>query len=299
MNMVSGARLCSLCLAVAALLTLTHRAAAGQGFVASGGANVHYMEAGPSTNGRALVLIPGWSTAANVWKKQIAYFSKSMPVVAIDPRSQGESSKTSDGNTPEQRARDYEAIFTALKLHDVILVGWSQGVQDVAAYVRQFGTNRLSGLVLVDAAVSEGSASVLEHPKSAQRLLAGIDVYAKHQRDYLTGMMQAIFVRKMSGAELDALVDTAMKTPANSGAAMLVADMLGEDLSGALKQFDKPTLIIASAGSSELTEQKAEMSALPHGTFVRIGHAGHGVFVDQPDEFNRALSKFIEQLPAR
>ena len=262
--------------------------------VTSGGAAIHYIEAGPSS-GKTLVLIPGWSCASGVWKKQVAYFSKTIHVFDIDPRSQGESGKTDDGNFPEQRARAYEAVFAALKLNNAVLVGWSQGVQDVAAYVTQFGTKRLSGVVLVDAAVSKGAASVAANPKFVQGQLAYMDIYAKHKREYLEGMMHAIFSQPMPDADFKALVDTGMKTPTNTGIAELNADMLGADLTAALKNFDKPTLIVASSASFELAQQKAEVSILPHGSFAQIDHAAHGVFVDQPDAFNRILADFIRK----
>lgn len=263
--------------------------------VTSGDASIHYIEAGPAS-GKTLVLIPGWSCASGVWKKQTAYFSWTMHVVAIDPRSQGESGKTDDGNFPQQRARDYEAVFAALKLKNVILVGWSQGVQDVTSYVAEFGTTRLAGVVLVDAAVSKGAASVSSNPKFVQSVLGNMDIYAKHKRDYLEGMMHAIFSQPMPDADFKALVDTGMKTPTNTGIAELNADMLGADLTPALKKFDKPTLIVASSASFELVGQKAEVSALPHGSFTQIDHAAHGVFVDQPDAFNRILAGFIKKI---
>ena len=262
----------------------------------AGDVTLHYVEAGPEA-APALILIPGWSCASGVWRKQIAYFSKTMRVVAVDPRSQGESGKTDDGNTPLQRARDYEALFAALKLHDAVLVGWSQGVQDVASYIDQFGTKRLRGIVLVDAAVSRGAGAVTANPKFVQTLLGGIDIYARHKREYLEGMMHAIFSQPMPEADFKALVATGMKTPTNTGIAELNADMLGADLTPALAKFDKPTLVIASAKSFELADQKSEVGKLPHGSFAQIEHAAHGVFVDQPDAFNRALDHFVKALP--
>src|SRR5260221_3257477 len=107
-----------------------------------------------------MLFIPGWRMAAEVWMPQIARFAKERRVVVIDPRSQGLSSITPDGNTPEQRARDVDAVARALALDHFVLVGWSQGSQDVAAYVEQFGVGHLKGIVLVDSPVSSGPAEV-------------------------------------------------------------------------------------------------------------------------------------------
>src|SRR3954453_15768871 len=67
------------------------------------GARIHYLEAG---QGSPIVFIPGWTMAADIWEGQIAYFSKSHRVVAYDPRSQGQSSKTADGSYPIARGAD-------------------------------------------------------------------------------------------------------------------------------------------------------------------------------------------------
>ncbi len=46
-----------------------------------------------------------------------------------------------------------------------VLIGWSQGVQDVAAYVERYGSNDLAGIVLVDAAISDGADGIAARPQ--------------------------------------------------------------------------------------------------------------------------------------
>ncbi|MGC1476594.1 MAG: alpha/beta hydrolase, partial [Terriglobales bacterium] len=59
-------------------------------FKTSDGVRIHYLEAG---SGRPIVFIPGWTMPAWIWQKQIDEFSKKYHVIAVDPRSQGESDK--------------------------------------------------------------------------------------------------------------------------------------------------------------------------------------------------------------
>jgi pimeloyl-ACP methyl ester carboxylesterase len=89
------------------------------------GARIHYVERGENTGRPPLLLIPGWTFSASIWSTQIDVFSRSRRVVAIDPRSQGESSKTADANTPDGRARDLDELMHALALDKVVVVGWS------------------------------------------------------------------------------------------------------------------------------------------------------------------------------
>src|SRR5436853_2125056 len=50
----------------------------------------------------------GWNAGAGIWRQQVNAFSKTHRVIAIDPRSQGESTKTTTGNTPKTRARRHD-----------------------------------------------------------------------------------------------------------------------------------------------------------------------------------------------
>jgi len=59
-------------------------------FKTSDGISIHYLEAG---SGHPIVFIPGWTMPAWIWQKQIEEFSKKYHVIAVDPRSQGESDK--------------------------------------------------------------------------------------------------------------------------------------------------------------------------------------------------------------
>src|SRR4051794_10525658 len=56
--------------------------------------------------GRAIVFIPGGSPGADIGRGQISRFQQGHRITAFAPRSQGKSTYTADGNTPEQRAVD-------------------------------------------------------------------------------------------------------------------------------------------------------------------------------------------------
>ena len=97
-----------------------------------------------------ILFVPGWMTPGWIWEHQIAHFAKNYRVVAMDPRSQGESSKPSEGHYPAARARDIKSLVDQLKLAPVVLVAYTSGVTEAVSYVDQFGTETLAGLVLVN-----------------------------------------------------------------------------------------------------------------------------------------------------
>jgi microsomal epoxide hydrolase len=148
-----------------------------EGFAAtSAGVRIHYLQSGDASSSHALVLIPGWRLPAYLWNEQLAKFAQTNRVVAIDPRSQGESTETADGNTPESRGRDLHEVLAQLKISKSVLVGWSQGAQDVSACLQQFGTDSIAGIVLVDSPVSYGLAEVEVHKEFSKAILSNVSI---------------------------------------------------------------------------------------------------------------------------
>jgi non-heme chloroperoxidase len=257
------------------------------------GVSLRMIEAGKPGDVPALVFIPGWSTGGDIWQHQIDTFAKTHRVITFDPRSQGESTQTTKGNTPEIRAQDLHTLLERLGVRHPILIGWSQGVQDIAAFVERYGTKDLAGILLVDAAVSDGADGMVARAQETAEQFKMFAVYQAHQKEYLAGMMQAIISKPQSNGVMERLVSTGMKTPSDIGVGMLVADMFGVNRTPALKKIECPTLIIASTKSFELPRQQAATKQIPHARFEKIDDAAHAVFLDQPDRFGELLKSFL------
>jgi len=260
------------------------------------GISLRVVEAGQAGPGPTLVFIPGWSAGADIWRHQIDTFAKTHRVIAFDPRSQGDSTKTTSGNTPETRAQDLHALLERLGMRRPVLIGWSQGVQDIAAYVERYGTKELAGIALVDAAISDGADGMAARPQETAEQFKMFAVYQAHQPEYLGGMMRAIIKKPQSDDAIARLVDTGTKTPPDVGVGMLIADMFGVNRTPALKKIKCPTLIIASAKSFELPRQQAAADQIPHARFEKVEDAAHAVFIDQPDRFDELVTSFVAKL---
>ena len=257
------------------------------------GVQLHVLETGTPSQAPTIVLIPGWRLTASIWSHQLETFGRTHRVIAFDPRSQGDSTKTGEGDTPEQRARDYHAALQSLHAGPVVLVGWSQGVQDVAAYIDQFGTDQVRAVVLVDSTVSKGAGDLPNQLPFAVQQLRLLPILAEAPRENPDGMMRAIISRPLSDADRAWIVDEGMKTPPAISQAMLVSDLFGRDRSGALAKLKAPTLVIASGRSSELEAQRAMAASLPQGRFEVMPNAAHAVFVDDPETFERLVGSFL------
>ena len=65
--------------------------------------------------GKPLVFIPGLTFSGEIFKNQLEYFSSKYRVIAIDPRGQGYSAKTVDGNDYLTHGRDVAGLIDACK----------------------------------------------------------------------------------------------------------------------------------------------------------------------------------------
>lgn len=263
------------------------------GFVESQGVKIHYLAKNLSEITRpALMFVPGVMMPAWIWEKQIDFFSRKHPVVAMDPRSQGDSEQATEGHYAFSMARDIQAVVEALKLKSLILVGWSLGVPEVVNYAVHFGENILKGLVLVDGLVGIDS-KVPFYQKT-------LDYWADLQVDReakTKEFVKTIFHRPQPEEYLERLLESAMRTPTNT-VMTYVNNYLLQDFRPLLSRIKVPTLVITTEGY-RLEYMKDIQRSLPQGKLEIVKDAGHVLFVDQPDAFNRLLADFISAINPR
>lgn len=108
---------------------------------------LHWEEKG--TGEPTLVFVHGWSNNLHVWDEQIARFSKTHRVVAVDLPGFGMSSNKDGLWTMEAFGRSVSEVIRTLDLRRVILVGFSMGGPVSLETAKQSG-GRVMGVVLVD-----------------------------------------------------------------------------------------------------------------------------------------------------
>lgn len=289
------------------------------GFIkTSDGVKIHYLEAGASrtvgtfqvggapragatTNGvvslsnlrpqPSILFIPGWTMPAWIWQKQIDYFSKDYRVVAMDPRSQGESTMTSEGLYPAACARDIKAVVDQLHLAPVVLVGWSMAVTEVAAYVDQFGTSDIADLVFVD----DNFGGLAPGEAQADLLFIG-QILADRQKNTEAFVHNLCFKKPQPPEYLDRVMAACLRTPTSDAVALLVGKYAADYRSAAAK-MDKPTLFCYADSPYMSAAAQAQMQQSVKGSRLEVFHgAGHALFVDNADEFNSVLENLLEGL---
>jgi non-heme chloroperoxidase len=269
------------------------RVASGDFVGTPDGEQIHYLRRGERTDPTqpALLFVPGWTMAAEVWEPQLGAFSETHLVVAMDPRSQGRSSKARDGHHAWVRAGDIRAVVEELELEPVVLVGWSMAVTEVVAYVDRYGTDGVSGLVLVD-----GVAGQDLDPDLALIFMQWTADFV-HDREAATReFVRGMYRQPHPEAYLDEVVEQALRTPTDAAAALIVGTV-GNDFRSTLPGIDRPVLVAATTGSPWDPIYEEMTAQLPDARLEWFPEAGHALFVDDAPGFNQLLEGFLEGLP--
>ncbi|MGA8440291.1 MAG: alpha/beta hydrolase [Candidatus Sulfotelmatobacter sp.] len=279
-------------LCVVAVLSIFEQAVIAQTtkdgfFKTSDGVRIHYVEAG---SGRAIVFIPGWTMPTWIWQKQIDEFSKHYRVIAVDPRSQGQSDKPTYGHLPETRSRDYKELVDQLALKKPVLVGWSMACGELIKYVEQFGSDNVAGFVLVDGFVTD-KPSDLFAPISGW-----MNQLQEDRQKQASDFVRSMFKKPQTEDYLKRVIDASIQVPADT-AVLLIYDMIAvKDFSPGLARINRPVLFTYQPDSQE----SADYLKLKLGDRLRLERFdgdGHALFVDDPEKFNHVVEDFIQHLP--
>jgi microsomal epoxide hydrolase len=256
-----------------------------------GDIKTHYLESG--SGDRHLIFLPGLAMGAEVWQEQISYFaSRGFHVIAIDPRSQGLTTKTEGGNTYHQQAADLHAFLEKLKLEHCTLVGWAAGAIALLEYVSSSETLQPDRLVFVDWAPP--GLNEKDYPSHAA-LQAARDTALAMEDDRAKAtdqLVQGLFKSQQPGTVYKELRDGSLKTPTGTAIALLF-DLISGDRRPAFAQISVPTLIVTSQDNRLAGEYI--QSRISGSELKVIPNAGHALFLEKPQAFNQALEDFLSK----
>ena len=264
------------------------QAAKSDFFKTSDGIKIHYVESG---SGRAIVFIPGWTMPAWIWQKQIDEFSKKYRVIAVDPRSQGESDKPAYGHMPETRSRDYKELVDHLGLKQPVLVGWSMACGELVKYAEQFGSDNVGGFVLVDGFLPEKV-----NPEMFVGLSGWMNLLQQDRQKQADGFVRSMYKKPQTEDYLKRVIDASTEIPADTAAVLIYNMIAVKDFSPGLAKMNRPVLF---AYQPE-TQPTADFLKSKLGDKLRLEKFdgdGHALFVDDAEKFNRALDQFVQGLP--
>jgi len=249
-----------------------------------------------SGRGQTLILIPGWTMSSEIFKAQIAHFSKKYRVIALDPRSQGHSSITLENNTYTQHGSDLARFIEILGLKKVVLVAWSWGCYDAYAYIRLKGVDNLKAFVCIDAPPkSSGNKKEWAALDYQDWGAAVIQPMMYHRVQFAHSWAQSMVDHKLRPEEQDWIVRESFHTPTYA-ALELNLDAIYADYRPEAKLLDinqVPTLDFVAEHWASAAKKWLHVNA-PHANVKVISK--HLMFWEHPDEFNQALDEFLDKV---
>jgi len=250
-------------------------------FRTSDGVRLHYIEAG---DGRTLIFVPGWVIPAEIWLVQLAYFSRNYRVVLPDPRSQGRSEPAQSGNSTERRAQDIAELIAHLGPEPVVCVGWSMGATEILSCVDRFGSDLMSGLVLVDVFIVQPEWMEQEVRRMSLDLL-------RDRTGAIDRYVRGMFRTPQEEGYITWLVNACLGTPADTAVALMEDFLRQPDWRPVLRRLNRPLLYAAQEGLRG--EAHLLRENLPGAQVEIFEAAGHALFVEEADRFNDLLERFI------
>ncbi len=253
-------------------------------------------------DGPPLVCVPGWTFSGEVFEHQVAHFARTHRVIVYDPRSQGRSTVTPDGNDYLTHGRDLAQLLAALQLRDVVLLGWSTGALALLAAVRAAGTRRLRAAVMIDMPPKPLSeqpddwveTALPEVAAPTRRFLRA----PNGQRDFILHYAAAALVqRPLTAGEREWLLTQSLRTPTATAGA-LFADAMFCDFRSELQQLAAtvPTFYVL-AESSAPTARPYLQRCFPTVQTAVLG--GHMMFWEHAAAFNALLEGFLASAARR
>jgi pimeloyl-ACP methyl ester carboxylesterase len=272
-------------------------------FVEINGLSVHYKEQGAGEP--VFILLHGFGASAFSWREVMGPFSELGRVIAYDRPAFGLTSRPMPGEwkgdnpySPESQAAIIIGLMDALGIEKAWLVGNSAG-GTVSVYTALTYPERVSGLILVDAAIYTGGGSPawarpflstpqMRHlgPLLARQIATSGDDFIRtafHDPSLVTPEILAGYRKPLRANNWDrALWElTAASHP------------LG--LADRLTELTLPVLVITGDDDRIVpTEESIRLgSEIPGAALVVIPNAGHLPHEEKPAEFMQAVREFL------
>ncbi|WP_456276945.1 alpha/beta fold hydrolase [Bacillus sp. AK128] len=249
--------------------------------------------------GEVLVFIPGFTFTTEVFSEQLRHFSKTHRTIVIDPRSHGRSTITVHGNDYVTHGTDLKKVLEALKINNATLVGWSFGCLTVWEYIRQFGTENVQSLVMID--MPPKSLSLQQEQDWVEGPLDDLALAytnylrnPKGQREFISGYATGVMVqRELKAEELTWIVEQSLKTPYYIAANLFSSGLFSDYREEATHSSNSvPTLFIVAEHWAE-TATNYLHKLTPQASVKALG--GHLMFWEHSEQFNKIVNQFLEE----
>ena len=261
--------------------------------IAINGITVSYEDSGISgTEILPIIFIHGFPFEKSSWQKQFDFFSHLTRIIAYDIRGFGKTENNNEKPSMSLYADDLVKLMDGLKIEKAIVCGISMGGYIILNAIERF-PERFESIVLADTQCTADSIEAFDkrHFAIQQIEAGGINEFALAQikkvlhADTLTNKKDLV----------EKIRRSVIGTPARTIIGTLNALLQRKDMCGSLKNITVPTLIICGKDDQVTPFKQSEFlfKNIKESTIYVIDKAGHLSNIDQPEEFNKQLSRFV------
>ena len=239
-----------------------------------------------------IIFIHGFPFNHEMWRAQLDFLKSQRRAIAYDVRCHGRTKLSPVGASIDLFADDLIMLMDHLKLKKAIICGLSMGGYIALRFFEKYAT-RVSALILCDTKstpdTDEGKIKRFDSIKKIRksRVSEFADAFSKNAVAKKTSPKILNFAKKMIESN-----------SADSICSSLLALAARTDTTLALTAIHVPTLVIVGEEDklTPLSDSQKMMAQIPDATLEIIPKVGHLSNLENPDEFNLILKKFLSEL---
>lgn len=258
------------------------------------GINLVYDDIG---QGEVLVFVHGQPLDRTMWQYQVEEFSQTNRLIIPDLRGYGQSDIPEKATLLDELALDIIYLLEELGIKTVVFVGLSMGGQ-ILLDIFRLAPALFKGLVLADTdARAETGPGYANRIKLAEKILAdGMQKFTDERIEMF--LCKNTFEKNPRVA--GHLKKMMYETSAQGSAMVQRGRAERRDHTSALSLITFPALIIVGEEDEFTPVSAAEYmrNKISHAKLEIITSAGHIPNMEQPDQFNRLLKKYLTELSA-
>jgi len=239
-----------------------------------------------------IIFIHGFPFNKSMWNSQVESLKDNYRLITYDIRGHGKSDAGNEDFSIDLFVSDLIGLMDALKIDRAILCGLSMGGYIALNAVEKY-KNRFDALILAD---TQCVADSPEGKEKRTKAIEGIrkDGVEKYARESIKNLFApvSLITRKKEVADIRGMI---VKTSEESLCGTLHALSVRKETCHMLSEIKVPVLIMVGK-EDKLTPPAAAMFLYEKikGSLLRIiDHAGHVSNLENPEEFNLQLKKFV------
>lgn len=243
---------------------------------------------------RCVVLLHGYLESLLVWDDFVPYLYKEVRVVTLDLPGHGISMVTGETHTMEFLADTVAAGLRALGIERCTLVGHSMGGYVALAFAERHA-EMLDGVVLLS------STPYADTPEKAENRRREIALIRAGKKELLTHTAPAAGFAAENRARMKEAIEELGEqifVTEDEGIVALLNGMIARpDRSELLRTTSVPVLFILGCKDDYIPAATADRMIAEHpaARVVRLEHAGHMGFLEEPETTARAILDFAKK----